>query len=163
MPISPLATDEISAHLAGARCVLSFGFHQSIRRTHRVFNSSRSTIFLTRSHADRGAAGCESYVQCTELLRGCSAEIRSSVAALGGKPNAAELRRVIVELCRLRWWTPKQLAFVLARRSPTKLTEKHLSPLVNEGRLERRFPHRPNHPEQAYRTRRASESPEETE
>ncbi len=105
----------------------------------------------------------ESPVQCTELLRGCSAEIRSSVAALGGKPNAAELRRVIVELCRLRWWTPKQLAFVLARRSPTKLTEKHLSPLVNEGRLERRFPHRPNHPEQAYRTRRASESPEETE
>ena len=91
MPISPLATDEISAHLAGARCVLSFGFHQSIRRTHRVFNSSRSTIFLTRSHADRGAAGCESYAEASPLDLGgvhvrlfFTQRVGTAVAALGG-------------------------------------------------------------------------------
>jgi len=34
------------------------------------------------------------------------------------------LRKVIVELCELRWWTPRELAAVLGRKDPAHLSEK---------------------------------------
>jgi ATP-dependent DNA helicase RecG len=63
---------------------------------------------------------------------------------------------VLVELCELRWWTPRELAAALGRRDAPKLSEKHLSPLVKEGALERRYPENPAHPQQAYRARQRS-------
>jgi len=54
-------------------------------------------------------------------------------------------------LCAEReWTTPLSLAEQLVF-SPAKLTERHLAPMVAEGRLQRRYPDNPSHPEQAYR------------
>jgi ATP-dependent DNA helicase RecG len=85
------------------------------------------------------------------LLAGAPAALRTAVANLGGKPAPADLRSVIVQLCELRWWTPRELAAVLGRKDTSNLSEKHLSPLVKEGRLERRYPDNLAHPSQAYR------------
>jgi ATP-dependent DNA helicase RecG len=94
--------------------------------------------------------------EAQQLLQGASPALRASLAALGGKPSPTTLRKVIVELCELRWWTPKQLAVVLHRKDPAHLSEKHLSPLVKEGQLERRYPDNLAHPQQAYRARQPS-------
>jgi len=48
---------------------------------------------------------------------------------------------------------PRELAQVLGRRKPGHLTEKTLSPLIQERALERRFPDNLAHPGQAYRAR----------
>jgi hypothetical protein len=45
---------------------------------------------------------------------------------------------------------------VLKRRDAAHLSEKHLTPLVQEGKLERRYPDNPAHPNQAYRARQSS-------
>jgi len=41
--------------------------------------------------------------------------------------------------------------------SQTNLTERHLSPMVEAGRLLRRYPDNPTHPEQAYRSAQQQE------
>lgn len=85
------------------------------------------------------------------LLRGLPEPLQADVASLGGKPTPADLRKLLVQLCELRWWTPKELATVLKRKDVAHLSEKHLSPLVKEGKLERRYPDNLAHPNQAYR------------
>ena len=90
------------------------------------------------------------------LLRDVPDGVQDAIRKLGGKPSPAELRKVIVELCELRWWTPRELAVVLKRRDQANLSEKHISVLVRENKLERRFPDNPAHPSQAYRARQSS-------
>lgn len=86
------------------------------------------------------------------------AKLQQAVERLGGRPAPEDLREIILALGRLRWWTPAELARVLARKKPAHLTEKHLTPLVQEGLLERRYPDNPAHPQQAYRTTGTGES-----
>lgn len=90
------------------------------------------------------------------LLRALPEPLQASVASLGGKPTPTDLRNLLVQLCELRWWTPKELAAVLKRKDVAHLSEKHLSPLVKEGRLKRRYPDNLAHPNQAYRAVQAS-------
>ena len=85
------------------------------------------------------------------LLRGVPETIQQAVSALRGKPSPSELQSVIIQLCELRWWTPKELATVLKRKDTSHLSEKHLSPLVRHGKLERRYSETLAHPNQAYR------------
>lgn len=88
---------------------------------------------------------------------GLPSDLREAIERLGGRPAPEALRDVIVALGRFRWWTAAELARVLGRKKPAHLTEKHLAPLVKEGRLERRYPDNPAHPQQAYRVPGTSE------
>jgi ATP-dependent DNA helicase RecG len=90
-----------------------------------------------------------------ELVSGLPVEVRAAVEALGGKPAQGDLRRVLVEICELRWWTPRELALIFNRKDPSHLSEKHLAPLVKEGVLERKYPDNLAHPQQAYRARQS--------
>ena len=92
------------------------------------------------------------------LLRALPEPLQASVASLGGKPTVPDLRKLLVQLCELRWWTPKELATVLKRKDVSHLSEKHLSALVKEGRLERRYPDNLAHPNQAYRAIEGSDA-----
>ena len=60
-------------------------------------------------------------------------------------------RATILSLCRDRFLTLQQLA-VLLDRNPEALRDRFLTPLVSEHLLTRRFPHAPNHEQQAYKT-----------
>lgn len=79
------------------------------------------------------------------------ADLRAAIDALGPKPAAPRLRRVLLDVCALGWWTPRELAALLGLKDAANLSRKHLGPLVEEGKLERRFPDNPAHPRQAYR------------
>ncbi len=76
--------------------------------------------------------------------------VQSMLDRLGDRPRQDKLREVIVELCAVRPMTPSELGLLLHRRHD-KLVERHLSPMVEEGRL-RRAMEPASHPDQAYGT-----------
>jgi len=79
-------------------------------------------------------------------------EILAVIGQLGARPRKERLRAVIATICAQRdWTTPAELARWL-NILPANLTDRHLSPMVKAGQLERRFPDTPTHAEQAYRS-----------
>jgi ATP-dependent DNA helicase RecG len=79
-------------------------------------------------------------------------EILAAIGQLGARPRKVRLRAVIETICSQRdWTTPAELARWL-NILPANLTDRHLSPMVKAGQLERRFPDTPTHAEQAYRS-----------
>lgn len=94
--------------------------------------------------ADRGELGAD---------RGeLPPEIRQAIDGLGPRPRKEHIRQVIETICGSgEWTTPSQIA-VMVRFKLRNLTSRHLSPMVDSGRLVRRYPDTPTHPRQAYRT-----------
>lgn len=93
--------------------------------------------------SDRGEQGSDRGELAPEIL--------TAIGRLGTRPRKDKLRAIIEAICACRaWTTPAELAQWLGLR-PDKLTERHLSPMIAEGRLERRFPDVPTHERQAYR------------
>ena len=85
--------------------------------------------------------------------------LQAEIRALGERPRREHLRRVIEAVLANRGWTrPAKLAAWLGVNAEG-LSRRHLGPMVAAGRLERRYPGRPNHRAQAYRTVPAEGSP----
>jgi ATP-dependent DNA helicase RecG len=79
-------------------------------------------------------------------------EINDAIRNLGARPRVPAIRAVILSICSFyEWTTAAELAIWLDVRQD-KLTERHLSPLVKEGTLIRRYPDTPTHQSQAYRS-----------
>ena len=79
-------------------------------------------------------------------------EARAAIRQLGTRPRKERLPAVIKMICAQRdWMTPAELAHWLIIL-PANLTDRHLSPMVKDGQLERRLPNTPIHAEQAYRS-----------
>lgn len=106
---------------------------------------------------DQGAQG--SAPDVTSLVAALPDDLRLDLTKLGSKPAAPRLRKVLLDLCALRWWTPRELVAVLGLKDAANLSRKHLWPLVTEGKLERRYPDNPAHPQQAYRAVGAGAAP----
>ena len=68
-----------------------------------------------------------------------------------GKVSREVMRTTLLDLCRGRFLSLQELATLLSR-NPEGLRDRFLTPLVNERKLLRRYPHSPNHDQQAYRT-----------
>lgn len=69
------------------------------------------------------------------------------------KKTASEtVRSVILSLCNDRFLNLQELAQLLSR-SPVDLRERYIRPMIDDGLLERRYPNKPNHEHQAYRTK----------
>jgi ATP-dependent DNA helicase RecG len=79
-------------------------------------------------------------------------EVRNAKRA---KPSLIE--RAILEFCHLDFRTPKEIATALRRQVKT-LKEHHLPRILEADRLELRYPDAPTHPQQAYRTKKESDS-----
>ncbi|KYF96256.1 hypothetical protein BE20_42695 [Sorangium cellulosum] len=77
------------------------------------------------------------------------------IEALGERPRQGPLRAAIERLCAWRALRPAELGALLGMR-PDNLTKRHLSAMVNEGRLLRTHPESFSHPEQAYRARQGT-------
>jgi ATP-dependent DNA helicase RecG len=57
----------------------------------------------------------------------------------------------ITALCAVEYLSLQRLADLL-QRNPTGLRNRYINPLVRAGRLTLRYPDKPNHSQQAYRT-----------
>jgi ATP-dependent DNA helicase RecG len=80
-----------------------------------------------------------------------SAATRRLVEGLGKRPRKANLRAAITALCSERELPPHELAMLLGNRVVKHLVADHLTPLVEEGVLERTG-ESPTDPRQAYRS-----------
>ena len=86
-----------------------------------------------------------------DALAKLSTNLRVRIRTLGKRPRKAVLRYTV-------WWildesgakTCEELGLLL-EIDPANLAKRHLSPLVEQGVLERTIPDRINHPDQAYR------------
>ncbi len=83
------------------------------------------------------------------------ADVQRAVNGLGSRPRKERLRAVIEAICAARdWTTPGGIARFL-HFSQRNLGGRHLTPMVEAGRLARRYPDNPTHPKQAYRATNA--------
>ncbi len=79
--------------------------------------------------------------------------IRARIAKLGKRPRRVRVRPIIHLICdQGKWVTSAELARFL-NIGQSKLTAGYITPMMHSGELESRFPDKPNHPRQAYRTR----------
>jgi ATP-dependent DNA helicase RecG len=70
---------------------------------------------------------------------------------LDNRLSPEEMGSLILRLCQGHWLTRIQISD-LVRRNPIALGSRFLTPMVKEGRLELRYPDKPNRTDQAYRT-----------
>ena len=77
-------------------------------------------------------------------------ELRTRVRGLSRRPARATLEGLIEDLCRARGWsTSGELAAILDRDARS-LNRAYLRPMAAAGRLVRRHPDHPSHPNQAF-------------
>jgi len=80
--------------------------------------------------------------------------LRKEVAYLQHKQKvpARELEEAVLKVCRNQFLTLDEIAS-LTNKKKSHLRKNILKPLVDQGKVERRFPDAPTHKEQAYRTK----------
>jgi ATP-dependent DNA helicase RecG len=78
--------------------------------------------------------------------------IAEPVRGRGKVPTKDITQEVIMNLCRDQFLTQKQLAELLGRSTHT-LRNSYLKSMLQDNQLELRYPDKPTHPEQAYRTK----------
>lgn len=77
-------------------------------------------------------------------------DLRARLRGLGRRPRRAALEGVIEDICRARGWsTTGELADILDRDFRS-LNRTYLKPMAAAGRLVRRHPDHPSHPDQAF-------------
>jgi len=79
-------------------------------------------------------------------------DLQHVIASLGSRPRKEKLRQAILQLCSDQWRSVAWLAATL-KLQPRNLSDRHLTPMLKDGLLERRFPDIPSHPDQAYRAK----------
>ena len=84
-------------------------------------------------------------------VRELAAHLRERIDQLGQYPRRERVQVLIHEICsQERWITSSEIARHLNFQQGN-LTRNYLSPMVESGLLERRFPENVTHPQQAYR------------
>jgi ATP-dependent DNA helicase RecG len=100
--------------------------------------------------ADRGELAADRGELKTDRVESLAPAMQGAIAEIGTRPRKQKLREVIAQLCLDHWRTSAWLAHHLDIKV-RNLVDRHLGPMVKDGTLERRFPDKLNHPEQAYR------------
>lgn len=79
-------------------------------------------------------------------------DLRDELERLGQRSSIDKLKQIILKLCSIRPLKLPELADLLKRHA-TYIRQNCLLPLIKSGELLYMFPHQPNHPQQAYRTK----------
>ena len=123
-----------------------------------VGSSERAAIGLSPSPGDSSHKPDSSHMGVVDLshkLEDLSPNVLTKlkvVAAPAYHSNRLpldETRRIILQLCEDRYFTASDLA-QLMNRNPNSLRNRFLTPMVDEGLLDRKYPAEPNRPDQAY-------------
>ena len=77
-------------------------------------------------------------------------ERAARIPPAGSKPRRGQLRALIVDLCRWRALSARELASLLRGREHKPLVRDYLTPMVAEGLLAYTIPEMENHPDQRY-------------
>jgi ATP-dependent DNA helicase RecG len=85
-----------------------------------------------------------------QLLATIPAELADRIPPAGSKPRRDILRALIIDLCRWRALSARELAIILNDREHKPLVRDYLSPMVGEGAIAYTIPAMENHPDQRY-------------
>jgi ATP-dependent DNA helicase RecG len=86
-----------------------------------------------------------------------SVELRTAVEKLGKKPLPEKVMELITDLCSWRELSSAEIARILIR-DRVYIVDRYLKPLIHSGALEYTIPNNPSDPNQAYRSRKQSQS-----
>jgi len=89
-------------------------------------------------------------VDSHQLLVTIPAYLAERVPPAGSKPRRDIIRALIVDLCRWRALSARELASILHGREHKPLVRDYLTPMVGEGLLAYTIPAMENHPDQRY-------------
>lgn len=84
------------------------------------------------------------------LLETIPSELAERIPPVGSKPRRDVMRALIVDLCRWRALSARELATILHGREHKPLVRDYLTPMVTEGVLAYTIPEMENHPDQRY-------------
>ncbi len=87
-----------------------------------------------------------------DALAKLSKDLRGQILRLGKRPRKAWLRYTVWRILNECGEQTSEELGLLLQIDPANLAKRHLSPLVEEGALERTIPDQIRHPEQAYRS-----------
>ncbi len=87
-----------------------------------------------------------------DALAKLSKDLRGQILRLGKRPRKAWLRYTVWRILNECGEQTAEELGLLLQIDPANLAKRHLSPLVEEGALERTIPDQIRHPEQAYRS-----------
>jgi ATP-dependent DNA helicase RecG len=137
----------LELHRAGAQSYYTLA-HELLPADH----ADRGDLPVDRGElkADRGELAADRGELKTDRGESLDPAMQGAIAGIGKRPRKEKLREVIAQLCLDHWRTSAWLAHLLDIKVPN-LVDRHLGPMVKDGTLERRFPDKLNHPEQAYR------------
>ncbi|MFA5520833.1 MAG: ATP-binding protein [Castellaniella sp.] len=85
-----------------------------------------------------------------QLLAMIPPQLVERIPVTGSKPRQSVLRALIVDLCRWRALSAREIASVLGDRDQKHLVRTYLSPMVREGVLTYTIPKMEKHPDQRY-------------
>ena len=85
-----------------------------------------------------------------QLLVTLPTELVERIPPQGTKPRRDVLRSLILELCRWRSLSAREISTILHGREQKPLVRDYLTPMVNEGLLAYTIPEMENHPDQRY-------------
>jgi ATP-dependent DNA helicase RecG len=91
-----------------------------------------------------------------QLLATVPAHLAKRIPPSGTKPRRDILRALIVDLCRWRALSARELASILHGREHKPFVRDYLTPMVHEGLLAYTIPAMENHPDQRYTVPSAS-------
>ena len=87
----------------------------------------------------------------TEFLEILS-DLKQELEKLGLRAPENKVKSLILKICAVKPFRLPEIAFLL-RRNANYVRENYLMPLIKTGELKYIFPHQPNHPQQAYKTK----------
>ncbi|EKD36260.1 MAG: hypothetical protein ACD_75C01578G0001, partial [uncultured bacterium] len=121
--------------------------HKDVSSQHNESSSQHKGLSSQHKDADSRQPEEDTDNLSAEYLPALIQEIRTRKRSAPAKVEAA-----ILALCRDRFTTVQDLAEMLERETDT-LKNHYLSKMIRDGRLELRFPERPTHPLQAYKSK----------
>lgn len=87
----------------------------------------------------------------TEFLE-IPSDLKQELEKLGLRAPENKVKSLILKICALKPFKLPEIAFLL-RRNANYVRENYLMPLIKTEELKYVFPHQPNHPQQAYKTK----------
>lgn len=83
---------------------------------------------------------------------GIPSDLKQELEKLGLRASEKKVKSLILKICALKPFKLPEIAFLL-RRNANYIRENYLMPLIKAEELKYVFPHQPNHPQQAYKTK----------
>jgi len=111
---------------------------------------SRTLLDLHQSPEDPHQSRADPHQSSSDPHQSIPAALLQRLPAPGARPRQEIIRAMVLDLCRLRPFSARELARLLGDRDPKELVRSHLAPLLESGCLAYTLRDMPNHPGQQY-------------